>query len=80
MSKNNSGKSRDETLRIVDTQTGRTSRACSLLFQSWLHMGSQLVVGSTQAVATTMEDLNDLYCDPRGGSYRESHGKSDLAD
>jgi hypothetical protein len=68
--KNRNGENRDETLRIVDTQTGRTSRACSLLFQSWMHLGSQVIVGSTQAVATTLEDLNDLYCDPRAGSDR----------
>jgi hypothetical protein len=37
-----------------------------------MNLGSQLIVGSTQAVATTLEDLNDLYCDPRGGSDRSS--------
>jgi hypothetical protein len=77
--KSRNGKSRDETLRIIDTQTGRTSRACSLLFQSWLHLGSQIIVGSTQALATTLEDLNDLYCDPRGGvdRQRDQQDKSD---
>jgi hypothetical protein len=73
MVKSSNGKSRDETLRIVDTQAGRTSRACSLLFQSWLHLGSQVIVGSTQALATTLQDLNDLYCDPRGGSDRQGN-------
>ena len=82
MTKSRNGTSRDETIRIVDTQTGRTSRACSLLFQSWMHMGSQIVVGSTQALAKTMEDLNDLYCDPRAGSdrQRDQSGNSNKSD
>ena len=71
MAKSGSSKSRDETVRIIDNQTERTSRACSLLFQSWMNLGSQIVVGSTRAVATTLEDLNDLYCDPRGGLDRQ---------
>jgi hypothetical protein len=29
-------------------------------------MGAQAVVGSARIVADTLEDLNDLYCDPRG--------------
>jgi hypothetical protein len=80
--KSRNSKSRDETLRIVDTQAGRTSRACSLLFQSWLNLGSQVVVGSTQALATTLEDLRDLYCDPGGGLDRQKdqHEKSDRLD
>ena len=73
MVKSSNGKSTDETLRVVDTHAGRTSRACSLLFQSWLHLGSQVIVGSTQALATTLQDLNDLYCDPRGGSDRQGN-------
>ena len=71
MAKSGNGKSRDETVRVIDTHTERTSRACSLLFQSWMNLGSQMVVGSTKAVATTLEDLNDLYCDPRGGLDRK---------
>lgn len=67
MARRSDGGDRDETLRLVSKQTERTSRACSLLFQSWMHLGSQLVVGSAETVATTLRDLNDLYCDPRGG-------------
>jgi hypothetical protein len=50
----------------------RTSRAFSLLFQAWLHMGSQVIVGSTRVLADTLQDLNDLYCDPRGSVDRRS--------
>ena len=59
--------SRADTLRTVDRNTERTSRACSLLFQAWMQMGSEMVVGSTRVVADTLQDLNELYCDPRGG-------------
>lgn len=61
------GGSRADMLRTVDLNTERTSRACSLLFQAWMQMGSEIVVGSARVVADTMQDLNDLYCDPRGG-------------
>jgi hypothetical protein len=67
MARRSDDENREETLRLVSKQTERTSRACSLLFQSWMHLGSQLMVGSAEAVATTLRDLNDLYCDPRGG-------------
>jgi len=67
MDKQSTTRTRAETLRCVDTQTGRTSRACSLLFQAWMQMGSEIVVGSSRVVADTLQDLNDLYCDPRGG-------------
>ena len=70
MAKSSNDKSRDETVRIIDNSTERTSRACSLLFQSWMNLGSQILVGSAKSVATTLEDLNDLYCDPRGGQDR----------
>lgn len=68
MARNQRVNSRDETLRAVERQTERTSHACSLLFQAWMQMGSELVVGSSRVVADTMQDLNDLYCDPRGGT------------
>lgn len=67
MSRGREDRAREETLYCVDRHSGRTSRAFSLLFQSWLHMGSQAIVGSARIVADTLQDLNDLYCDPRGG-------------
>ena len=80
MSKNGGDTSRDESFRVIDTNTERTSRACSLLFQSWMNLGSQLVVSSTKTLATTLEDLNNLYCDPRGGRDRSEDCKSDRRD
>jgi hypothetical protein len=59
---------REDTLCSVNRQSERTSRAFSLLFQSWVHVGSQAVVGAARIMADTLEDLNDLYCDPRSGS------------
>ncbi len=67
MATDNDDRDREETLRIVRKQTERTNQACSLLFQSWLNLSSQIVVGSVESVATTLRDLNDLYCDPRAG-------------
>lgn len=66
---------KQERLRIVSSQTERTSRACSLLFQSWMHLGSQIIVGSAEAMATTLRDLNDLYCDPRSGLDRQDDNR-----
>lgn len=68
MSKVREDRRREETLHCVDRRSGRTSRAFSLLFQSWMHMGSQAVVGSARIVADTLQDLNDLYCDPRSSA------------
>ncbi|HEX8147663.1 MAG TPA: hypothetical protein VF591_10825 [Pyrinomonadaceae bacterium] len=67
MSRGSEDRRREETLYCVDRRSGRTSRAFSLLFQSWLQMGAQAVVGSARIMADTLQDLNDLYCDPRGG-------------
>ena len=75
MARSNYRDNRQEPLRAVNSQTERTSRACSLLFQSWMHLGSQILVGSAEAMATTMKDLNDLYCDPRGGPGREDDAR-----
>ena len=66
MSRGSEDRMREETLSCVDRRSNRTSRAFSLLFQAWMHMGSQVVVGSARVVADTLQDLNDLYCDPRG--------------
>jgi hypothetical protein len=71
MARRNADGDREETLRLVSRQTERTSRACSLLFQSWMHLGSQIIVGTAESAATTLRDLNDLYCDPRGGPRDE---------
>lgn len=75
MDKDSETRTRTETLRAVDSQTDRTSRACSLLFQAWMQMGSEIVVGSSRVVSDTLEDLNDLYCNPRGGPCAESSSK-----
>ena len=66
MSRESEVRDRDQVLRAVDRQTQRTSRACSLLFQAWMQTGSEAIVGSTRILANTLEDLNDLYCNPRG--------------
>ena len=68
MSRGREDRRREETLYCVDRRSERTSRAFSLLFQSWLHMGSQAIVGSARIVADTLQDLNDLYCDPRSSA------------
>ena len=68
MARDREARSREESLNCVRGNTERTSQAFSLLFQSWLHLGSQIAVGSTRIVSDTLEDLNDLYCNPRGGS------------
>lgn len=68
MDKDSETRTRTETLHAVDRHADRTSRACSLLFQAWMQMGSEIVVGSSRVVSDTLEDLNDLYCNPRGGS------------
>ena len=68
MSRGREDPRRGETLSCVDSRSARTSRAFSLLFQAWMQMGAQAVVGSARIVADTLQDLNDLYCDPRGGS------------
>lgn len=61
-------RNRENTLSTVNMNTERTSKAISLLVQSWMHMGTQAIVGSTRIVADTLQDLNDLYCNPRGGA------------
>jgi hypothetical protein len=73
MARSRDDRSREETLCAVDRQSERTSRAFSLLFQSWMQMGTQIVVGSARIVSDTLEDLNDLYCNPRG-SLDDSRG------
>lgn len=60
-------RNRENTLSTVNMNTERTSKAISLLVQSWMHLGSQMIVGSTRIVADTLQDLNELYCNPRGG-------------
>jgi hypothetical protein len=80
MANSGNGSSRDESFRVVDTSTERTSRACSLLFQSWMNLGSQLIVSSTKTLATTLEDLNEIYCDPHGRRDRKEDCKSDRQD
>ena len=77
MARDNYRDTKQEPLQVVSSQTERTSRACSLLFQSWMHLGSQIIVGSADAMATTLRDLNDLYCDPRGGVGREDTRRRD---
>jgi len=74
MARDRETRGREETLSAVNIQTERTSRACSLLFQAWMQMGSEVVVGSTRIVADTLQDLNDLYCDPRGGPAGRARG------
>lgn len=76
MARSRDDRSREEILCAVDRQSERTSRAFSLLVQSWMNMGSQIVVGSARILADTLQDLNDLYCDPRGG-YRDSRRSQD---
>lgn len=81
MARSSEDRSREEVLCGVDRQSERTSRAFSLLFQSWLNMGSQVVVGSARVMADTLQDLNDLYCNPRGGSdgRRRNHNQRDTS-
>jgi hypothetical protein len=67
MARSREVRSREAILTSVDSHSERTSRVFSLLIQSWMHMGSQIVVGSTRIMADTLEDLNDLYCNPRNG-------------
>lgn len=67
MATHDDDRDREESIRIARKQAERTSQACSLLFQSWMNLGSQIIVGSVESVATTLRDLNDLYCDPHGG-------------
>ena len=75
MARRSENADRDETVDVVSRNTERTSRACSLLFQSWMHLGSQFIVGSAETVATTLRDLNDLYCDPRGGASNNDQSR-----
>lgn len=77
MSRESETRNRDDVLRTVDRQAERTSRACSLLFQAWMQTGSEAVVGSARIFADTLQDLNDLYCNPRGArdSERTVEGK-----
>lgn len=77
MARDREARSREESLNCVRGNTERTSQAFSLLFQSWMHMGSQIAVGSTRIVADTLEDLNDLYCNPRGGPCGRGDGGRD---
>ena len=72
MPRDSEARDRDEVLRSVEQQTQRTSRACSLLFQAWMQTGSEAIVGSTRIMADTLQDLNDLYCNPRGGKDRQA--------
>jgi hypothetical protein len=74
MARDRATRNREGTLNAVDRQAERTSRACSLLFQSWMQMGSEMVVGSARIMADTLQDLNDLYCDPRGGPESREPG------
>lgn len=74
MARDRGTRSREESLNCVRGSTERTSDAFSLLFQSWMHLGSQIAVGSTRIVADTLEDLNDLYCNPRGGPCGRGDG------
>lgn len=69
--------SREETLRFVDRQGERTSRAFSLLCQSWIQMTSEIVVGTSRVLANTLEDMSDLYCDPKGGSDKQKSRSSE---
>ena len=66
MPSNRDSRNREETLRLVDTQGEKTSRAFSLLCQAWIQMGSEFAVGTTRVMADTLEDLSDLYCAPKG--------------
>lgn len=77
MARDRETRSREENLNCVRGNTQRTSQAFSLLFQSWMHMGSQIAVGSARIVADTLEDLNELYCDPRGGPCERGEGGRD---